>query len=139
MKYLALYYINVTIDSGTNNTPIVLIPRWYHGAIDRATACQRLERIGKPGAYLVRESRSERGLVLSFLDRDNRFHHFMIVRRSGRYNIGGNIWFSSLSKLLGFHSKYSSVVERHSERLDVCVPPPQVRWEGMEILLGFNR
>ena len=105
--------------------PIFFSHRWYHGAIDRVTACQRLERVGKPGSYLVREG-SERNLVLSFLDRDNRFHHFMIVRKAGRYNIGGNIWFSSLSKLLGFHSKYSSVVERHSERLDVCVPPPQV-------------
>ena len=80
--------------------------------------------MGKPGSYLIRKSDNLH--VLSFLDREDRCHHFKIVERNGRFNIGGSVWFSSLTKLVGFHSKYSSVVEKHSERLDYPVPPPSV-------------
>lgn len=78
----------------------------------------------------MRESCSEQGaMVLSFLDGEMHIHHFRIVRNSQRqFNIGGNIWFSSLTKLVGFHTKYSSVVEKHSERLDHPVEPPVVSY-----------
>ena len=91
-------------------------------------ACQRLEEVNSPGAYLIRERTSEKdALVLSFLDCEKHVHHFKITRNGQKqYNIGGSIWFSSLARLVGFHSKYSSVVEKHSERLDHPVPPPEV-------------
>ncbi len=77
---------------------------------------------------MIRESCNIQGsLVLSFLDRDRHIHHFKIVKNANKqYNIGGNIWFSSLSRLVGFHSRYGSVVEKYSEKLDVPVPPPSV-------------
>lgn len=91
-------------------------------------ACKRLQAVDSPGAYLVRESSSDGGsLVLSFLDGERHIHHFRIVRNNqGQYNIGGSIWFSSLVRLVGFHTKYSSVLEKHSERLDHPVAPPTV-------------
>lgn len=102
--------------------------RWYHGPISRATACQHLEAVGSPGTYLIRESSSEPGsLVLSFLDSSQRVHHFRIIKSiQGQYNIGGNIWFPSLAKLVGFHTKCSSVMEKVSERLDIPVAPASV-------------
>lgn len=100
---------------------------WFHGRITRALACRRLEEIGQPGAYLVRESNAEIGnFVLSFLGGGGRIHHFKISCIRGRYNIGGPMWFSSLQNLVGYHRKYSSVVENQSERLDIPVAPPQV-------------
>ena len=91
-------------------------------------ACQRLEAVGTPGAYLIRESSSERGVfVLSFLDSNNRVHHFRIVRnQKGQFNIGGDLWFSSLPQLVAYHTKYSSVMENIEERLDVPVRAPSV-------------
>lgn len=102
--------------------------RWYHGPINRIVACLRLEAVGSPGAFLVRESSSESGVfVLSFLDSSSRVHHFKIVRSHlGQFNIGGNVWFSSLAKLVAYHSKYSPVVENVDERLDIPVAPPSV-------------
>ena len=105
-----------------------MLLRWYHGPIGRMLASQRLETSGSPGAYLIRESSSERGvLVLSFLDSSSRVHHFKIVCSSeGKFNIGGSVWFSSMTKLIAYHSKYSPVMENVDERLDVPVSPPSV-------------
>jgi len=93
-------------------------------------ASQRLETSGSSGAYLIRESSSERGvLVLSFLDSSSRVHHFKIVHSAeGKFNIGGSVWFSSMTKLIAYHSKYSPVMENVDERLDVPVCPPSVSY-----------
>lgn len=125
---------NALINSSVKVYPAVimsshrLLHRWYHGPISRMVACQRLEAINTPGAYLIRESSSERGaFVLSFLDSTSRVHHFRIVRsHQNQFNIGGTTWFSSLAKLVAYHTKYSPVMENVNERLDVPVPPPCV-------------
>ncbi len=103
-------------------------------------ACQRLEAISTPGAYLIRESSSERGaFVLSFLDSTGRVHHFRIVRsHQNQFNIGGTTWFSSLAKLVAYHTKYSSVMENVNERLDVPVPPPSVSYLCIKAPKNYN-
>lgn len=121
------YTNNLFILSLTLCIKLAIFPscRWFHGRTSRSVACQRLEEDGRAGAYLIRESESARGnFVLSFMDSETRVHHFKISCKLGRYNIGGSIWFSSLQNLVGYHMKYSSVVEKHSERLEFPIPPP---------------
>lgn len=100
---------------------------WYHGPISRDEAAKRLNEVAIPGAYLVRLSQSESGkLVLSFLDGLHCVHHFVISQLQGLYNIGGTVWFTSLSKLIGFYGKHSDVIGKRPERLDVPVRPAMV-------------
>ena len=100
---------------------------WYHGRINRDIASVRLEAVGKPGAYLVRDSESEPGLfVLSFLDRYLRVFNYKINSNNGMYNAMGqsNKWFPSLEQLIGYYSKYSTV--KQNQHLDSPVAPPEV-------------
>ena len=109
----------------------VLSHRWFHGAIGRSTACIRLDQDGRPGAYLIRLSADHGKFALSLLDGNRRVHHFRIRVRNGRFNLGGSLWFSSLEKLVGYHTRYSALMEKHTERLDYPVPPPEVyAWGG---------
>lgn len=106
---------------------VAFLSRWYHGRINRRVAASRLEEVGRPGAYLVRDSESEPGsFVLSFLDHDGLVFHYRINCQDGQYNTAGqsNRWFSSLQTLLGYYMKYSTV--RKNQHLGVAVSPPEV-------------
>lgn len=102
--------------------------RWYHGNINRDTACLRLQGMSKPGAYLIRRSESEPGsFVLSFLDKQLRVFNYKIACRNGQYNVSSQSrkWFSSLQKLIGYYTRYSTV--KQNQHLVIPVAPPDVR------------
>lgn len=98
--------------------------RWYHGRITRQTACERLELVGEPGGYLVRESVGQPGdYAISYLSRIGQVHHFKINSNCGDYYIGGR-QFYSLEHLIGFYANCSCILE--NETLEVPVVPPKV-------------
>ena len=103
--------------------------RWYHGRINRQMACERLELVGEPGGYLVRESVAQPGdYAISFLSRMGHVHHFKINSNCGDYYIGGR-QFYSLNDLIGFYASCSCIIE--NESLEVPVVPPKVSNVGV--------
>ena len=107
-------------------TPVRLsvLCSWYHGRISRQTACERLELVGEPGGYLVRESTGQQGdYAISYLSRLGQVHHFKINSNCGDYYIGGR-QFYSLNDLIGFYANCSCILE--NETLEVPVVPPKV-------------
>ena len=101
-----------------------MLDRWYHGRISRQIACERLEAVGEPGGYLVRESVGQPGdYAISYLSRLGQIHHFKINSNCGDYYIGGR-QFYSLNDLIGFYANCSCILE--NESLEVPVVPPTV-------------
>ena len=98
--------------------------RWFHGRISRTTAVARLELVGEPGAYLIRESETQPGdYAISYLSKTGHVHHFKINSNCGDYYIGGRQFFS-LGDLIGFYANCSCILE--NESLEVPVVPPRV-------------
>ncbi len=100
---------------------------WFHGKIDRDLASKRLHAVGRPGAYLVRNSESTPGsFVLTFLDKEKRAFNYMVHHKDGLYNASGQSrrWFPSLQQLIGYYTKFSTV--KQNQHLDVPVAPPDV-------------
>ncbi|XP_042853141.1 tyrosine-protein phosphatase non-receptor type 11-like isoform X2 [Panthera tigris] len=94
--------------------------RWYHGHLSGQEAEQLLMEKGRPGTFLVRESRSKPGdFVLSVLtqpldkaDRRPRVTHIMIrFQPDGTYDVGGGERFDTLRDLVECHKK-SPMVEK---------------------------
>ena len=97
---------------------------WYHGTISRQTSYERLQSVGVPGAYLVRDSTNQPGdYAISYLSRLGQIHHFKINSICGDYYIGGR-QFSSLVDLIGYYTNCSHILE--NEGLEVPVMPPAV-------------
>ncbi|XP_028399121.1 ras GTPase-activating protein 1-like isoform X2 [Dendronephthya gigantea] len=95
---------------------------WYHGVLDRKTSEERLNNQGKPGSYLVRKSERKHGQYsLSYLGL-NGISHFSITALFGDYYIGGR-QFEKLRDLIGYYTKYSSLLK--DERLEYPVQPPE--------------
>ncbi|XP_060478202.2 tyrosine-protein phosphatase non-receptor type 11-like isoform X2 [Panthera onca] len=88
--------------------------RWYHGHLSGQEAEQLLMEKGRPGTFLVRESRSKPGdFVLSVLTqpldkagRRPRVTHIMIrFQPDGTYDVGGGERFDTLRDLVECHKK----------------------------------
>ncbi|KAG9353577.1 hypothetical protein JZ751_011696 [Albula glossodonta] len=109
-----------------------VLPRWYHGKLDRTIAEERLRQARTPGSYLIRESDRRPGsFVLSFLSMTSMVNHFRIIAMCGDYYIGGRR-FSSLSDLIGYYSYVSCLLK--GEKLLSPVAPPEDRRRVRAIL-----
>ena len=108
---------------------------WYHGAISRHTSFERLQQMGEPGAYLVRDSTNHIGdYAIAYLSRMKQIHHFKINSVCGDYYIGGR-QFSSLVELIGYYTNCSCILE--NEKLEVPVMPPSVSFPHVCFFLAI--
>ncbi|KAM3718069.1 Breast cancer anti-estrogen resistance protein [Dirofilaria immitis] len=97
----------------TKNTTTTMLPKqtnlellenffWYHGRLDKMTACELLERNGQ---FLVRSARSkvDRQIktVLS-IKWNNRHYHF-VIKKSGKYFTIEELQFDSIIHLISFY------------------------------------
>lgn len=93
---------------------------FFHGKLDRRTAEDRLNNIGKVGAFLLRESDRKSGsYVLSYYGRTG-INHFRITNVYGSYFIGGR-QFDSLLDLIDYYSSSCDLLT--DERLLYPVAP----------------
>lgn len=87
---------------------------------------ERLQAVGVPGAYLVRDSTNIPGdYAISYLSKLGQIHHFKINSICGDYYIGGR-QFSSLVDLIGYYTNCSYILE--NEGLEVPIMPPAVSY-----------
>ncbi|NXB80436.1 GRAP protein, partial [Donacobius atricapilla] len=77
--------------------------RWYAGRISRRLAEERLLRLNRPGAFLIRDSESAPGEFSLSVNYGKHVQHFKVLReRNGKYFL----WeekFNSLNELVDFY------------------------------------
>jgi len=96
--------------------------RWFHGHMTGQDAQNLLMEKGKNGSYLVRESVSQIGDYVISIRSDDHVRHVMMRCLDGKFDVGGEPTFPTMSALVDFYSQNPMVVENDSTILHLKLP-----------------
>lgn len=85
--------------------------RWFHGHLSGPDAERLLLDKGKNGSYLVRESTRQLGQYVITIRYDDHVKHVKLRCIDGKYDVGGEPSFTSISKLIDYYVQRPMVEE----------------------------
>lgn len=96
--------------------------RWFHGHISASDAVHLLLEKGKNCSYLVRESTRNLGQFVITIRSDDHVKHVKVRSIDGKFDVGGEPSFTSISKLIDFYVQHPMVEENGGTVLHLKQP-----------------